>query len=298
MGRVQGPANSFLESLLSGQLPEKQVPVIERERELIGIPGRIESDEEEQLLNDCNQWIMKQGLSEGKIGYELLDPETEELLATLDLAWPNGLQEGLSEPVTLLIGEGKEMEEIVNRAGYRYFTNVEDFERYVNSEILGLTNKPVKRPDTTSESGSGSIELEVTVEGRLEKYPPKIKELFNLLDQEIKSISDDIWRKVGTTLLSYSCPKRTFIYVRFQKQGVKLTVFTGGQQIDGVKNVDYEKAGAKWGRIYFKNEDDLQSVMAAIKKSYELIREAIKKNENTSWYAKLEDEIENDATDV
>ena len=60
------------------------------------------------------------------------------LLAILDLAWPNGLQEGLSEPVTLLIGEGKEIEEIVNRAGYLYFTSVEAFREYVEKEVLAL----------------------------------------------------------------------------------------------------------------------------------------------------------------
>jgi len=164
--------------------------------------------------------------------------------------------------------------------------------------IKSLPNKPVKRPDTISGSGPGSTEPEITVEDRLEKYPPKIKELFYLLDGEIKSISDDIWRKVGSTLLSYYSPQRTFIYVAFQKQALKLTVFTRGQQIDGVKNVDYEKAGAKWGRIYLRKSSDMQGIMAAINRSYELIREAIKKNENTGWYAKLEDEIENDATDV
>ena len=96
----------------------------------------------------------------------------------------------------------------------------------------------------------------------------------------------------------YYSPQRTFIYVAFQKQALKLTVFTRGQQIDGVKNVDYEKAGAKWGRIYLRKSSNMQSIMVAINRSYELIREAIKKNENTGWYAKLEDEIEKDSTDV
>jgi len=164
--------------------------------------------------------------------------------------------------------------------------------------IKSLPNKPVQRPDTIPGPGPSPIESEITVEEHLKKYPPNIKKLFGLLDQEVKAISDDIWRKVGSTLLSYYSPQRTFIYIDFQKQGLKLTVFTRGQQIKGVQNIEYEKAGAKWGRIYLKSKDNLQSVIEAIKQSYKLIREAIKNNESTGWYAKLEEETENEPEDI
>lgn len=125
-------ANEFLESLVSGQLPEKKV-----------VPGSIECDEEEQLLLKCNQWLTEQGLPSGEISYQLTNPETGELQATLDLAWPNGLQEGLSQPVTLLINEESEIEEIVNRAGYSYFTDIDAFRKYVETEVLALVKNAV-----------------------------------------------------------------------------------------------------------------------------------------------------------
>ena len=56
-------------------------------------------------------------------------------LATLDLAWPDGIQEGLSEPVALLLNEPKEVHEIVNNAGYRYFTDADTFLKYVGSFV-------------------------------------------------------------------------------------------------------------------------------------------------------------------
>ncbi len=49
---------------------------------------------------------------------------------------PNGLQEGLSQPVALLIDEPTEVEEAVNRAGFQFFTTLEAFRDYVNKEIL------------------------------------------------------------------------------------------------------------------------------------------------------------------
>jgi hypothetical protein len=66
--------------------------------------------------------------------YELAD-HTGNPIAILDLAWPNGLQEGYSQPVALLINEGQEVEEAVNRAGYLFFTEVDAFHAYVLKEL-------------------------------------------------------------------------------------------------------------------------------------------------------------------
>jgi hypothetical protein len=133
-------ANEFLESLLGGRLPDKIITPEVTEREVLTVPGAVETDEEEQLLNKCNEWVVGQSLPAGEISYELTDPDTGELLAILDLAWPNGLQERLSQPVALLIGEGEEIEQIVNRLGYLYFTDVDTFKEYVKTEILALAD--------------------------------------------------------------------------------------------------------------------------------------------------------------
>jgi len=104
---------------------------------LAGVPGSIDSDEEEQLLIQCNDWITQQELPEGELGYELVD-ENGQTIAILDLAWPDGLQEGLSQPVALLIDEGRDTEEAVNSQGFRFFTDVDKFREYVTLEVIGL----------------------------------------------------------------------------------------------------------------------------------------------------------------
>ena len=68
----------------------------------------------------------------------MADENTGDLLALIDLAWPEGLQEGYSQPVALLIDEDPETEEVINRAGYLFFTNQESFKRYVRQEVLAL----------------------------------------------------------------------------------------------------------------------------------------------------------------
>ena len=53
-----------------------------------------------------------------------------------DLAWPEGVQSELSEPVAILIDENQDVLVAANRNGYRFFVNKEDFQSYINNEIL------------------------------------------------------------------------------------------------------------------------------------------------------------------
>ena len=80
----------------------------------------------------------RQDLPEGELCFELADQETGEPVAVFDLAWEKGLQEGLSQPVALLLNEPPEILALANAHGFRYFTDVESFKRYVNEEILAI----------------------------------------------------------------------------------------------------------------------------------------------------------------
>jgi hypothetical protein len=138
-------ANNFLNTLRSDALAGAQI-VDEPsfiERAVAYIPGGIADDEEDAKLARCNKWVVKQGLSEGELNYDLVDSETSQQLAVLDLAWPNGLQEGLSEPVALLIDEDSDVEELASQAGFRFFTSPFTLRRYVKNEILGQAAAPI-----------------------------------------------------------------------------------------------------------------------------------------------------------
>jgi len=118
-------------------VPENEVMPSAFENPRPDIPGGFASEDEERVINDCNEWVARQGLPAGEILYELVDPKTGEPLAVLDIAWPNGLQEGLSQPVALLLDEEKETENAVNGMGFRYFNTLESFKDYIIREILG-----------------------------------------------------------------------------------------------------------------------------------------------------------------
>lgn len=143
-------ANSFLDGLLHGEpLPHVPRPssasaatefpaVVAPAR--VEIPGGIDSEEEEQAFNQVREWLASHGLPEGVFLHEVLHPSTGEPLAILDLAWPDGIQVGLSAPVALLLDESAETHAAANAAGYRYFIDVTSFRRYVVEEVLAETS--------------------------------------------------------------------------------------------------------------------------------------------------------------
>lgn len=148
--------------------------------------------------------------------------------------------------------------------------------------ITRLPNEPIGRP-------SPQIE-EHTLEDLLkrEKVKPKIRLLFHEFDRQVKSLNDEIWSKVAKTTVSFYSPERVFLYTYFRQTSIRVEMFTRGKNIAGVRQDPNAKSGAKWGSIIFKTSEELPQVLKAVEKSYKHIREAIKQNEPTGWYAQVE----------
>ncbi|NVK41165.1 MAG: DUF262 domain-containing protein [Oceanospirillaceae bacterium] len=127
-------ANAFLDTLYELPSGDGQYAVI-----AVGeaAPGGIADEEEEKALDAVNAWVIENGLPAGEKEYELRDTDTGELRAYLDLAWPVGLQEGLSEPVTLILNEGKDVLKAAMSAGFNVFEDAEEFRTYTARKVLG-----------------------------------------------------------------------------------------------------------------------------------------------------------------
>lgn len=100
--------------------------------------GGITSEVEEAELEALNDWVDGQGLSRGLLGFDYADPVTGVQKALFDLAWPDGLQPGLSAPIAVLLNEGPDILALASKAGFRFFTSSADFRAYVETEILHL----------------------------------------------------------------------------------------------------------------------------------------------------------------
>lgn len=102
----------------------------------ITISSGITSEEEEQQLEALNSWMETQSLPRGALAYDFADAETGEQKGVFDLAWPNGIQEELTQPVAVLVNEDTEILALASQAGFRCFTTIAEFQRYVKTEIL------------------------------------------------------------------------------------------------------------------------------------------------------------------
>jgi len=129
-------ANFLLETLASGQLPHGTMWPRLAESQLTTRPVHMVSDEEERALRECQSWLEEHGLPHGESGHELIDEASGDLMATLDLAWPEGVQEGLGHPVALLLEEDDETRYAAQQFGFRYFTSVPEFQNYVKQTAL------------------------------------------------------------------------------------------------------------------------------------------------------------------
>ena len=100
------------------------------------VPGGFANEEEERELKALNEWVAAQGLPRGELAYDFADMKTGAQKAVFDLAWPSGLQPGLSQPVAVLLDEGATVISLANDAGYRCFTTPASFRRYVEFDLL------------------------------------------------------------------------------------------------------------------------------------------------------------------
>ena len=139
-------------------------------------------------------------------------------------------------------------------------------------EIVGEGAKGAKVP--------GKFTLEYHFERK--HVIKEIRELYLELDAKIRGMDDAIWVKYAQTAITYYSPDKMFVYLRLRKKSMYITVYTGQKAIAGVENV---RGHENWGTIHLDKREELPKVFAAIQKSFELFKEAVKNSVNTGWYA-------------
>lgn len=137
-------ANELLYGLLPQEVDQQQDLADALEVNTSEPLGGISSEAEAATLDSLNMWVAEQGLSKGRISYQYDFAHEEKALqpAILDLAWPIGLQAGLSEPIVVLLNEPEEVLEIASAAGFRCFTSEASFKDYVQSELMEEDSEP------------------------------------------------------------------------------------------------------------------------------------------------------------
>jgi len=152
----------------------------------------------------------------------------------------------------------------------------------LKNEYLNYPNQVIEEPDKVTEISEYNLE-------DLYKNYSSSKELFESFNQQVKKINKNVWMKVVKSGVFYYSPEKVFFNVKIQKKGLRITLFTAGKKIKNVEPVSEEGTyGQKWGRFYVKGKSDIKPAVNVVRRSYELIRNAIKNKENTGWYAEVE----------
>lgn len=128
-------ANDFLDELYHGTLPVSSYAMTTQKRVIEIRPSSVESDDEDALLQQAMDWMEQKGLPRGEYGYELVVSDNEQVI-TLDLAWPLGIKEGISQKVALLIDEDFETFKLASAEGYKCFVTVKELQQDVQRKIL------------------------------------------------------------------------------------------------------------------------------------------------------------------
>ena len=121
-------ANEFLQSLYNDAIPQANI-----ENFADRLAPNVQDQEEENQLAEIANWMEENGLNSGERNYVIDDNGNDVIL---DLAWPDGVQTGLSKPLALLLNESEEVYAAANRCGYTYLTNLQDFKEYVKANYM------------------------------------------------------------------------------------------------------------------------------------------------------------------
>jgi hypothetical protein len=79
-------------------------------------------------------WREEFGVVKPLRNYEVVHPETNELLATAEAYWPDGLQPGIGSPVLLEFELEKKYFDDLNQLGMKVFENPKALLKYVRHE--------------------------------------------------------------------------------------------------------------------------------------------------------------------
>lgn len=121
-------ANEFLQSLYNDSIPQTSI-----ENFADRLAPNVLNEEEENQLAEVSNWMEENGLNSGERNFVIEDNGNDVIL---DLAWPDGVQTGLSKPLALLLNESDDVYSAANRAGYMYLTSIQDFKEYVKANYM------------------------------------------------------------------------------------------------------------------------------------------------------------------
>ena len=150
-------ANRFLNSLLSGSQPlTPPVAEIPEDNQDASVMAEVQSDDQDARdIAEVLSIVTAHRLAAPETHHEICD-ETGEVLAIADIAWPQGIQPGRTQPVALLLAAEAGIEPLEGRYGI-IFTSKQRLVWHLE-ELLGVdidNDRIIGDPDPPSDAPEG-----------------------------------------------------------------------------------------------------------------------------------------------
>jgi len=128
------------DTFLNGLLTPSTVAATGHEATIIEFGGPVGLDAGEAELpaevQSLLTWLTDQGIAAPSIEVEVASASGGEAIAVADVAWPGGVQPGLTEPVALVLDGTPHEVSALSASGYRVFTSVDDLRLYLGLYVL------------------------------------------------------------------------------------------------------------------------------------------------------------------
>ena len=155
----------------------------------------------------------------------------------------------------------------------------------LRERIKELENTEIARPGDLPVGPQGDIKDWAKRHG----IRQSVIALFDSLWDNLHKKDNSVFYKVGDKLVSFYSPERAFLFVCPRKSKLRFNVFTAGSRLGAVKQYEFERGAEKWGGLAISTGADLAAALPWVGESLNRIRSAIKRNEPTGWYARLDE---------
>ena len=146
----------------------------------------------------------------------------------------------------------------------------------LEDRLASLPDKPVAPPDADFDSGLNNLFDSL-------KVNENIRHLMQSIDRQIKNTDGRIWAKATDDCVIYYSPERPFLYAYPKPKLVNFQLYSGGESIEGVRYYRADNASKTWGYINL-DYSSIQTTLNAIKESFRMAKEAVKKNERMEHF--------------
>ncbi|MGI5875479.1 MAG: GmrSD restriction endonuclease domain-containing protein [Dethiobacteria bacterium] len=130
-------ANRFLEELYQGGGVGVSVSYPVDTLVAVNLPEEEIDEEVAKLLN----WLAMNNVPMPQLNFELCNDEGE-IITMVDLAWPEGVQSGYSQPVALALSGRADQVNALSQASYQVFTSLEGLQVYLR-KLVGVEEEAV-----------------------------------------------------------------------------------------------------------------------------------------------------------